>query len=144
MLPVFLKLMNVTLQNEHTSWLYSRLNFLISDLQICFTMVYFKRLVCRYFWRTSQPFCVKELYWFYWACTLILYGAHSMPRGNSRIIISLQLPRCEVQSETSATKRWFLHDLHTTFSNYHAHTPSVMHFSAYNWLLPRAHAQGVK
>ena len=75
---VFLKLTNVTLQNEHTSWLFSRFSWFLIYRFVYYGL--FQEIsVCRYFWRTSQPFWVNELYWFYWACALILYGAHSMP-----------------------------------------------------------------
>ena len=66
-LPVFLKLTNVTLQNEHTSWLFSRFSWFLI-YRFVYDGLFQEISVCFYFWHTSQPFCVKELYWFYWAC----------------------------------------------------------------------------
>ena len=60
-------------------------NLIIHDLQMWFELP-----LCRYFWRTSQPFCdgciagggVPSIYL---ACELAVYVVQSMPCGNSSI-----------------------------------------------------------
>ena len=107
-IPVFLKLTNVTLQNEPVGFSLDFLDFWFTDLS---TMVYFKR----YRFVTTLAYKSAIL------CERALH-ANSIW---STLHATWQFRAVYKQSCSS----W--NDLHTAFSNYHAHTPSVMHFSAF-------------